>query len=128
MPIKISHAVCEVSLELLTASRRLYGLTGVSLSAPARAASDITPPTDHHGLRVGADHSGKSVASGTNVRELKAPHEKFVGNEMRGREIVGRSTHLGAPSRPPSPRSDDLASRFNHPLLNIPHRPGSQCR
>src|SRR5690606_4880616 len=52
MARKISQAVCAVSLELLTASSRLYGLTGVSFSAGSRAASGIALPTDQSPPRV----------------------------------------------------------------------------
>ena len=41
MARKISQPVCAVSLELLTASSRLYGLTGVSVSGVSRALSAI---------------------------------------------------------------------------------------
>ena len=46
MARKISQPVCAVSLELLTASSRLYGLTGVSDSGATRAISAIRTPSN----------------------------------------------------------------------------------
>ena len=60
MARKMSQPVCAVSLELLTASSRLYGLTGVSVSGLRRALSAIllVPPRCR---ATYADLMGKSV-------------------------------------------------------------------
>ena len=60
---KISHDVLAVSDELLTASSRLYGLTGVSPSGPTRPASVITENPHSRATRnPGRDHIGQTVA------------------------------------------------------------------